>query len=123
MPQATASRIVVAAVDDIFFAAKIDAEARRAMVQLIEARDAEELSRRLAGIVPDLVILDLNGKACRPIDSIRQIKEDPRLARVPMVGFFSHVQTDLEKAAREAGCDHVIPRSVFVRNLPEILRC
>jgi hypothetical protein len=38
-----------------------------------------------------------------------------------VVGFLSHVQKDLAVAARESGCDRVMARSAFTRDLPEIL--
>ena len=38
-----------------------------------------------------------------------------------MVGFLSHVQKDLAVAARERGCDRIMARSAFVKDLPRIL--
>jgi hypothetical protein len=38
------------------------------------------------------------------------------------MGFFSHVQTDLQQQALAAGYDQVIPRSVFARDLGQILK-
>jgi hypothetical protein len=38
-----------------------------------------------------------------------------------MVGFLSHVQTDLAAQARAAGCSEVMPRSSFTQNLAAIL--
>jgi hypothetical protein len=40
---------------------------------------------------------------------------------VKTVGFLSHVQKDLAVAAREAGCDRVVARSAFTKDLPQIL--
>ena len=37
------------------------------------------------------------------------------------IGFGSHVDTDVLAAAREAGCDEVLPRSQLFRRLPELL--
>ena len=39
-----------------------------------------------------------------------------------MVGFVSHVQTELKQRAQEVGCDTVVARSVFAQNLPAILQ-
>ena len=38
-----------------------------------------------------------------------------------MIGFVSHVQTELKQRAKEIGCDTVVARSVFAQNLPAIL--
>jgi hypothetical protein len=41
----------------------------------------------------------------------------PRLRTAHTVGFASHVDTALLEAARAAGCDEVLPRSVVFRRL------
>jgi hypothetical protein len=41
----------------------------------------------------------------------------PRLRRAHTVGFASHVDKALLAAAREAGCDEVLPRSAVFRRL------
>ena len=46
---------------------------------------------------------------------------DEALKSVPVVGFLSHVQKDLALAARESGCDRIMARSAFTKDLPEIL--
>jgi CheY-like chemotaxis protein len=121
MSQPPTDRIVLAAVDDIFFSAKIEEVAKRVGVRLIQALDAGQLSEKLAATTPELIILDLNSRACSPLDAIRRIKSDPKFTGTPVLGFFSHVQVELEQAALQAGCDRVIPRSKFSANLPEIL--
>jgi len=39
----------------------------------------------------------------------------------PVIGFFPHVDDELAAAASAAGCDEVLPRSVFFRRLPDLL--
>jgi len=51
----------------------------------------------------------------------RELKADDELRQIKLLGFFSHVQTELQRNALAAGFDKVIPRSVFARDLPEIL--
>jgi len=118
----TKKQTVLAAVEDMFFWAKIDAAARNLGVHLVQAADAQKLQEQLEASVPDLIILDLNSKACAPIEAILRIKGDPALQRVPLVAFLSHVHVELEQAARKAGCDTVMPRSAFARNLAQILQ-
>jgi CheY-like chemotaxis protein len=113
--------LVIAAVEDIFFSAMIESSARNAGVEVKIAVDSSRLNELLNSTLPRLIILDLNGKACAPLEAVTFIKAEPRLAGVPVIGFFSHVQVELETAARAAGCDRVLPRSAFVRSLPQIL--
>ncbi|MBV9211197.1 MAG: hypothetical protein JOZ52_11235, partial [Acidobacteria bacterium] len=40
---------------------------------------------------------------------------------IPLVGFFSHVQTELQRRGAQAGYDRILPRSAFSKNLPQIL--
>jgi CheY-like chemotaxis protein len=113
--------VVVAAVEDMFFSAKIEGAARQAGVSLKLALDAQQLGDCLKIQVPALIIVDLNSRTCDPIESIRRIKADVSLASVPVIGFFSHVQVELERAARGAGCDQVLARSAFSSKLQKIL--
>lgn len=115
------ARKIVAAVDDLYFAARIESTARNAGVALVLTRTAEEALRELGDGDPDLLILDLNSAACRPLELIARVQADSKLCRVPVLGFHSHVQVDLERAARAAGCDWVMPRSRFSARLAEIL--
>jgi len=113
---------VVAAVDELFFGAKIAETAARLNVPLVLVRSLEELDEKLRAEKPALVIFDLNAEGCRPLEAIRRLKADPALKNTAVLGFFSHVQHELKAAAVEAGCDRVMARSAFTAQLPEILR-
>ncbi len=121
MPKETANRTVFAVVEDMFFATKIESAARHSGLTLIQVQNREGLLRELDRVVPYLVVIDLSSQAVGPLEIIRQIRSDARFNGTEIVGFFSHVQHDLEQAAKEAGCDQVIPRSAFSRNLTKIL--
>jgi len=67
---------------------------------------------------PELVVIDLNARS-QPLAAMRRLRElHPRLR---VIGFLSHVQTDLAAEANAAGFDEVMPRSKFSMNLPAIL--
>jgi len=69
--------------------------------------------------VPGCVIVDLSNPGLdigALIASMRQLSAVPRV-----VGFGSHVDVATLKAAREAGCDPVWPRSKFAEELEEAL--
>lgn len=113
---------VIAAVDDLFFGAKIQETALRLNVPLRLVRSPEDLAAQARASRPALVIFDLNATACRPLEAIRRLKADPDLGSIPTLGFLSHVQQELKLAAAEAGCDRIVARSAFTSELPEILR-
>lgn len=113
---------VIAAVDDLFFGAKILETAERLKVPLRLVRSPEELAVQARASRPALLIFDLNSEVCQPLQAIRRVKTNPELKDTPALGFFSHVQQDLKAAAVEAGCDRIMARSAFTAQLPEILR-
>ena len=90
----------------------------------VEARFPPSKARLLEALPespPDLLTLDLNSARFEPLELLRTVKSDETTQRVRTVGFLSHVQGDLALAARNAGCDHVMARSAFTRDLPRIL--
>ncbi|MDQ3474358.1 MAG: hypothetical protein M3447_11540 [Acidobacteriota bacterium] len=115
------SRTVIAAVEDMLFVAKIRATAEHLDITLRSVRNAETLLNVAKESGADLIIVDLQTEKVDPIAVAKALKADEQLNSVQLLGFFSHVRADLQKAAVAAGYDVVIPRSVFSRDLAEIL--
>jgi CheY-like chemotaxis protein len=115
------NRRVIAAVSDMFFASKIRGTAEHLNVSVNFARTADGLFDAAKSDVPSLVILDLQDTRLDPFELAARFKADEQLRAVPLVAFFSHVETELQRRAQEAGVDHILPRSVFTRQLAEIL--
>ena len=65
--------------------------------------------------------MDLNDAGTDPLNTIEKLKGDDETRNIRLLGYVSHVQTDLIKAAQEKGCDMVMARSAFSQNLPKIL--
>ena len=116
------NRRVIAAVSDMLFASKIRGTAEQLNVTVDFARTEAGLFDYAKTEVPSLFILDLQDTRLDPFALAARLKSDEQLRAVPLVGFFSHVETELQRRAQEAGVEHVLPRSVFSRNLAEILR-
>ena len=113
---------VIAAVDDMFFAAKIRAVAEHLGVDVRFVKSADAALEAVHAELPALIIADLHSQKCDPFVLAGRLKMDERLRDVPLIGFFSHVQTALQQRAEEAGFNRVIPRSLFAKRLPEILK-
>lgn len=112
---------IVAVVDDLFFLAKIRETARQLALPLETAPPASLKSSLVSGEA-GAVLLDLNHRSGRAVETIADLKKDPLTREIPIVGFLSHVQGELAQAARAAGCDQVLARSAFSQQLPDLLR-
>lgn len=108
---------VVALMDDLFFQMKIAETAKHLGLELKVATTGDTLAG-LLDPVPQLVIVDLNARS-QPLAAIARVRGTNKHLRV--VGFLSHVQRDLAEQAQAAGCNEVLPRSLFTQNLAEIL--
>jgi len=115
------AEILLAIVDDLFFLSKIQQAAKLLGVR-VEPVTPAQLAERAVQVPVRGVILDLNHRSGSALDTLHKIKADAKIRATPVVGFLSHVQTDLAAAAREAGCDRVVARSTFSQKLPELLR-
>ena len=114
------SQIVISVVDDMFFASKIRAVAEAAGVEISFPRSVETVVSKARETKPGLILVDLHNQRIDPVALARALKSDDELRGIRLLGFFSHVQTELQRNAVAAGFDQVIPRSVFARDLPKI---
>ena len=114
------TRKIAVLVDDMFFASKINAAAAQASCQIERIKTREQLEQ-LAATPPSLVVIDLNSDRIDPFEAIGFLKSSSGLREIPVVGFVSHVQTELIRNAQAAGCDYVLPRSAFNQMLGEIV--
>jgi CheY-like chemotaxis protein len=115
------ARTVLAAVEDLLFRSRISEAAQSAGVEAHFPRSPRKLREALEGEPPDLLVLDLNSSRFEPLEVLESLNSDERLKGVRTLGFLSHVQADLALAARGAGCDRVVARSAFVKDLPSLL--
>src|ERR1700730_17062406 len=112
---------VIAVVDDLFFASKIRGTAEELGVTVSFARDIDVMLETARRDRPSLIICDLHSQKVDPLELAKQLKADKELRSIPLLGFFSHVQTELQQKAEAAGFDRFLPRSEFSKHLSEIL--
>jgi CheY-like chemotaxis protein len=115
------TRRILGAVEDLLFKSKISETASQLGIEAAFPRSPKKLLQALQESPPDLLVLDLNSARFEPLTLLREINADETMREVSTVGFLSHVQKDLAVAAREAGCDRIVARSAFTRDLPKIL--
>src|SRR6266550_256003 len=112
---------IIAVVDDLFFASKIRGTAEELGVTARFARRSDAMLEAARHDRPSLIICDLHSQKVDPMELAKQLKADEQLRSIPLIGFFSHVQTELQRQAEAAGFDQVIPRSAFSKHLADIL--
>ena len=113
--------MILALVDDLLFLSKIQETAQHLGVTVKTARPVD-LPGLAIEVVPSALIIDLNHRSGKALDVLRTLKSDSKTRDMAIIGFVSHVQNDLIAAAHEAGCDLILARSAFVRQLPSLLQ-
>src|SRR5690348_130355 len=102
------SGIIIAVVDDMFFASKIRAVAEAVGAEISFPRSREALIEKARAAKPRMILIDLHNQRLEPVALATDLKADEELREVPLVGFFSHVQTELQRNALAAGFDQVL---------------
>lgn len=112
---------IFALVDDIFFQAKMIETAKQLGLEIRSFATGGALLVELEKEQPKLVVVDLNARQS-PMETIAAIRarEAAGGTSIRVIAFFSHVQTELSKQARDAGCTEVMPRSRFTKDLAVI---
>lgn len=105
--------------DDLIFTSRITGTATALGLTLRTAKTVAELRRFFEQSQPRCVILDLNAPGLNIAELAAEIAA--LTPRPKLIGYGSHVDTATLKAARDAGCDIVSPRSKFVEELAAAL--
>lgn len=114
-------RTVIAVVDDMFFVSKIRATGKALGMIVRFPRTLDAFWDTVNDETPNLILVDLHNEKVDSIALANELKTSETFKAIPLFGFFSHVQVDLQRRATEAGYDQVLPRSLFARDLAHIL--
>ena len=114
-------KVVIAAVDELFFAAKIRGTAAQLGVVVKFPKSLDELTEEAWKGETAAVILDLEAHRLDPFMAAEKLKADERTRALPLIGFYAHVRTDLHERAKQVGIDQILPRSAFNQRLLELL--
>jgi CheY-like chemotaxis protein len=106
--------------DDLIFTSRVTGTARDLGLTVKAARNASALVELAQRTPPSCVLVDLHNPGLDLLALLARLAET--CAVMPrVVGYGSHVDTATLRAAREAGCEPVLPRSKFVEDLPTML--
>jgi CheY-like chemotaxis protein len=100
--------------DDLLDASRVIGEGKAAGLTVAQCRDSSALLSAMER-KPTLVVLDLHNPGLEVDKVVPQLKA----GGTKVVAYGSHVDAARLKAARQAGCDEVLPRSAFFAELRE----
>jgi DNA-binding NarL/FixJ family response regulator len=103
--------------DDMIFSSRITGTAQALGLKVLAVKSAKDLMARAKELRPTAVIVDLSHPELHVQEMIREL-QDACSSMPRLVAYGSHVDAAGLRAAREAGCDIVLPRSAFVEQLP-----
>jgi ActR/RegA family two-component response regulator len=113
------AKVLVLVSDDLIFTSRISAPARDQGATVRSVRDVTTAVAVARELSATCVIVDLALAEGRIGDLVGALRELPGPPRV--IAYGSHVDTAGLRAATEAGCDVVLPRSKFVEALDDEL--
>ncbi len=109
---------------DLMWISRVTGTAQALNLLIKPARTLEQLEELAQQLAPRCVIFDLELAKEIIAEATKRVREasagspsSPRL-----VAFGSHVDVASLQAARDAGCDPVLPRSKMADQLPELLK-
>lgn len=106
--------------DDLIFTSKVTGTAKALGLVVKSARDSATLLTLARQSPPSCVLIDLHNPGLDLASLLGEMKATcPMLPRI--VAYGSHVEAATLHAARQLGCDLVLPRSKFVEDLPQEL--
>jgi CHAD domain-containing protein len=108
---------VVYLVRDMLFTSKIREVARQLGVSVEGLRDPAALAQAARGA--RLLIVDLRMEGA--LEALDTVAADPQLAAVRTAGFVDHERVEVMDAARARGCQEVLTKGQFARELPRLL--
>ena len=105
--------------DDLIFASRITGTGRALGLNIQTVRSQTELETRARQQTPSCVLIDLANEGLVVTDLVHTLRAGETSPY--LVAFGSHVDAATLNAARQAGCDLVLPRSKFIEELPTAL--
>jgi DNA-binding NarL/FixJ family response regulator len=103
--------------DDVMFSSRITGTAQALGLKMIVVKSAKDLNAQAQERAPTCIIMDLSHPELK-VDELIRLLRDSRSPTPRLVAYGSHVDAATLRAARDAGCDLVFPRSQFVEELP-----
>ncbi len=90
--------------------------------ELIEADDGNAALKKLDGLEPDIILLDINIPGIHGLDLARRLKSDSRYKHIPLIATTANVLHGDRERCLSAGCDAYLPKPLDIRELRVLMR-
>jgi PleD family two-component response regulator len=104
---------VLAAVNDIFFYAKLRDAARASGLTLERTKSLDDVMVRAAALKPAGVVLNMNDEGLDAFQALTRLKADDQLKSIPILAFANHEEVETWRRARELGVTKIVSRNEF----------
>jgi PleD family two-component response regulator len=112
-------QIIIAATSDLFIQSRLKELSNLLGHETLFTIEPQKILSETASHPECLVILDLATTEYDSPSLAKTLKENNHTLRI--LGYYPHVRTDLERAAKSAGIDFIVPNSGFLKTVREIL--
>jgi CheY-like chemotaxis protein len=88
------------------------------MVTAVDGRQAVDMARSEN---PDVILMDMSLPVMDGWEATRQIKSDPNVKHIPVIGLTAHAMVGDREQALKAGCDDYATKPVDFEKLVELI--
>ena len=89
--------------------------------ELLEAVDGESGWNMIVSERPDFILMDLSLPGIDGLELTRIIRSDPNLRSIPIIALTAHGDSEIERMAREAGCDDFLHKPAQVQEIRDAI--
>ncbi len=111
--------LLVEDVDDTRYFMRLELE--HLGYRVIEAGDGQQAVELALQELPDIVLMDLSLPALDGLEATKRIRQDERMAKVPIIAVTAHMETNFRDGAKASGFDAYVTKPIDLDWLNELI--
>ncbi len=88
---------------------------------VIEAGDGQQAVELALQELPDIILMDLSLPALDGLEATKRIRQDARMAKVPIIAVTAHMETNFRDGAKASGFDAYVTKPIDLDWLNELI--
>jgi PleD family two-component response regulator len=116
------NRIILVAVNDVFFYTKLRDALKPQGFALEKARTHAEVADKAGALRPAAVVLNINDEGLDAFKALEALKSDARSKSIPVLAFANHEEVDNWKRAQRLGVTKIVSRNEFSSRTLELVQ-